>query len=124
MSEEEGDVEKSVDPNGFHAPNTSDGKPHEKGSFHHCRQMFRRGSLGGTLLMEQGGAHTRTWPYYFSRISFPQKNSGRPPIYPSEFICKGIKNIPLCKQRTQRKLVASLGVSKTMVQCWIVDSTI
>ena len=35
-----------------------------------------------------------------------------------------IKNIPLCKRRTQRKLVASLRVSKMMVQRWIVDSTI
>ena len=53
-----------------------------------------------------------------------QKNSGRPPIYPSEFVREGIKNIPLRKQRTQRKLAALLGVSKTMVQCWNVDSTI
>ena len=53
-----------------------------------------------------------------------KKNCGRPPIYPSEFVCEGIKNIPLRKRRTQRKLAASLGVSKTTVQCWIVDSTI
>ena len=86
--------------------------------------MFRCGSLDGSLLMEHGGAHMRIWPYYFYGISVPQKNSGRPPIYPSEFIHEGIKNIPLCKQQTQRKLAASLGVSKTTVQCWIVDSTI
>ena len=53
-----------------------------------------------------------------------KKNSERPPIYPSEFIHEGIKNIPLRKRRTQRKLAASLGVSKTMVQRWIVDLTI
>ena len=53
-----------------------------------------------------------------------KKNSGRPPIYPLEFICEGIKNIPLCKRWTQRKLAVLLGVSKTTVQCWIVDSTI
>ena len=35
--------------------------------------MFRHGSLDGSLLMEQGGAHLRTWPYYFSGISGPQK---------------------------------------------------
>ena len=35
--------------------------------------MFRRGSLDGTPLMEQGGAHAHTWPYYFSGISVPQK---------------------------------------------------
>ena len=52
-----------------------------------------------------------------------KKNCGRPPIYPSEFVREGI-NIPLRKRRTQRKLAASLGVSKTTVQHWIVDSTI
>ena len=76
MSEEEGDVEKSADPNGFYAPNASDGEQHEKGSFHYCHQMFRHGSLNGTLLMEQGGVHPCTWPYYFSEISFPQKIPG------------------------------------------------
>ena len=45
-------------------------------------------------------------------------------MYPSEFVREGIKNIPLWKRRTQRKLAASLGVSKTTVQRWIVDSTI
>ena len=85
--------------------------------------MFWRGSLDGILLMEQGGAHARTWPYYFTGISVPQKNCGRPPIYLSEFVHEGIRNNPLCKQRTQRKLAASLGVSKMTVQRWIVDST-
>ena len=86
--------------------------------------MFRRGSLDGISLMEQGRAHARTRPYYFTGISVPQKNCGSPPMYPSEFVCEGIKNIPLQKRRTQRKLAASLGVSKTTVQRWIVDSTI
>ena len=45
-------------------------------------------------------------------------------MYPLEFVREGIKNIPLRKRRTQRKLAASLGVSKTTVQRWIVDSTI
>ena len=124
MSKGEGDVEKSVDSDGYHDPNASDGQWHEKWSFHHGRRMFRHGSLDSTLLMEQGGAHARTWPYYFSGISVPQKNCGRPPIYLSEFICEGMKNIPLHKRRTQRKLAALLGVSKMMVQHWIVDSTI
>ena len=53
-----------------------------------------------------------------------KKNCGRAPMYPSEFVREGIKNIPLQKRRTQRKLAASLGVSKTTVQRWIVDSTI
>ena len=86
--------------------------------------MFRHGSLNGSLLMEQGGVHACNRPYYFSRISFPQKNSRRWPMYPSEFVQEGIKNIPLWKRWTQRKLVTSLGVSKTMVHCWIVDLTI
>ena len=45
-------------------------------------------------------------------------------MYPSEFIHEGIKDIPLQKRQTQRKLATSLGVSKTAVHCWIVDSTI
>ena len=40
-------------------------------------------------------------------------------MYPSEFICEGIKDIPLQKWQTQRKLAMSLGVSKTMVHRWI-----
>ena len=53
-----------------------------------------------------------------------KKYCGRWPMYPSEFIHEGIKNIPLCKRQTQRKLATSLGVSKTTVHHWIVDSTI
>ena len=53
-----------------------------------------------------------------------KKNCGRRPMYPLEFVHEGIKDIPLWKQWTQRKLVTLLGVSKTMVHHWIVDSTI
>ena len=53
-----------------------------------------------------------------------KKNWGRRPMYPLEFIHKGLKDIPLQKRWTQRKLATSLGVSKTMVHHWIVDSTI
>ena len=35
--------------------------------------MFQRGSLDGISLMEQGGAHVRTRPYYVTRISVPRK---------------------------------------------------
>ena len=35
--------------------------------------MFWRGSLDSIPLMEQGGAHARTRPYYFTGISVPQK---------------------------------------------------
>ena len=74
--------------------------------------------------MEQGCVHACNRPYYFSGISFPQNNSRRWPMYLSEFIQEGIKNIPLRKRQTQRKLATSWGVSKTMVHRWIVDSTI
>ena len=53
-----------------------------------------------------------------------KKNCRRWPMYPLEFVHKGIKNIPLQKRCTQRKLVTSMGVSMTMVHHWIVDLTI
>ena len=53
-----------------------------------------------------------------------KNNCRRRPIYPSEVICEGIKNIPLQKRHTQRKLATLMGVSKTMVHHWIVDLTI
>ena len=69
--------------------------------------------------------HTRAHGHIISpEFQSHKKKCGRPPIYLSEFVREGIKNIPLRKRRTQRKLAASLGVSKTMVQRWIVDSTI
>ena len=36
----------------------------------------------------------------------------------------GVKDVPLETRHTQRKLVMSMGVSKTTVHCWIVASTI
>ena len=69
--------------------------------------------------------HTRAHGHIISpEFQSHKKKCGRPPMYPSEFVREGIKNIPLRKRRTQRKLAASLGVSKTTVQRWIVDSTI
>ena len=53
-----------------------------------------------------------------------KKNCGRQPMYPLDFVHKGIKDIPLWKQWTQRKLATLMGVSKTTVHHWIVDSTI
>ena len=53
-----------------------------------------------------------------------KKNSGRPPIYPTEFVHEGVKDVPLRKRRTQWKLATSMGVLKTTDQCWIVASTI
>ena len=86
--------------------------------------MFRRGSLDGILLMEQGGAHARTRPYYFTRISVPQKKL-QETTYLSIGVClRGNKEHPIMQAMNQRKLAVSLGVSKTTVQHWIVDSTI
>ena len=122
-AKEEGDVKKSEDPNGFNAANAADGRWHEKGSFHHCHRMFWCGSLDGSLLMEQV-MHMHASGHIISPEFHSQKNCWRRPMYLLEFVHKGIKDIPLRKQWTQRKLVMSLGVSKTMVHRWIIDSTI
>ena len=95
ISKEEGDVEKLVDTDGPDATNAGDGQWHKERSFHYHCQIIWCGLLDSPLLMEQGGVHMCHWPYYFSRISFLQKICGRRPIYPSEVIRKGIKNIPL-----------------------------
>ena len=52
------------------------------------------------------------------------KKSRRPLIYLTEFVCEGVKNVLPRKRQTQEKLAASMGVSKTTVQHWIVASTI
>ena len=57
-------------------------------------------------------------------IISPEFHSHKKPMYPSEVVCEGIKNIPLWRRCTQRKLAKSMGVSKTMVHHWIVDLTI
>ena len=41
-----------------------------------------------------------------------------------EFIEEGVKDVPLRKRQTQRKLAMSMGVSKTTVHHWIVASMI
>ena len=55
-----------------------------------------------------------------------EKNSGRAPKYllGVEFIEEGVKDVPLRKRQTQRKLATSMGVSKTTVHRWIVASMI
>ena len=45
-------------------------------------------------------------------------------MYPTEVIQEGVNNLLLWKRHTQRKLVTSMGVSKTTVHCWIVGLTI
>ena len=52
------------------------------------------------------------------------KNSGRVPKYLPEFIEEGVNGILLRKRCTQQKLVKSMGVSKTTVHRWIVESTL
>ena len=51
------------------------------------------------------------------------KSSGRVPKYLPEFIEEGVKIVLLRKRHTQQKLVKLMGVSKTTVQCWIVELT-
>ena len=60
----------------------------------------------------------------FVQKLIPGKNSGRLRIYPKEFIQEGVKNVLLWKRHMQRKLVMSMGVSKTTVHHWIVALTI
>ena len=60
----------------------------------------------------------------FLQKLIPRKNCGRHTIHPTEFIQEGVKDVPLWKRHTQRKLVTSMGVSKATVDCWIVGSTI
>ena len=45
-------------------------------------------------------------------------------MYLPEFIEEGVKSVPLRKRHTQQKLVKLIGVSKTTVQCWIVELTL
>ena len=52
------------------------------------------------------------------------ENSRRAPKYLPEFIEEGVKDVLLRKRQTQRKLVMSMGVSKTTVHHWIVASMI
>ena len=108
---------KSEDPNGFNATNAADRGRHEKGSFHHCCQTVH--CLWNRVTCTHASGHIIS-PEFHSH----KKNCGRWPMSPSEFIYMGIKDIPLWKQQTQGKLAMSLGVLKTMVHCWIVDSTI
>ena len=86
--------------------------------------MFRRGSLDGILLMEQGGAHACTRPYYFTGISVPQKKLRETSYLSVGVRLRGNNEHPITQVTDPRKLAVSLGVSKTTVQRWIVDSTI
>ena len=53
-----------------------------------------------------------------------RKHCRRHAIYLTEVIQEGVKNLPLWKRHTQRKLATWMGVLKTTVHRWIVGSTI
>ena len=86
-----------------------------KGSMWHTAQYIDYGSEQCACI---------PWVILFLWKLIPRKNCGRPPIYLKEFIQEGVKDVPLWKRHTQRKLVTLMGVSKTTVHCWIVASTI
>ena len=93
----------------FHAPNASDGEWHEKGSFHHGRRMFRRGLLDGSLLMEQGGAHVHTWPYYFSGISVPQEKFWETSYLSVRVRLQGNQENPISQATDPKKVDSVIG---------------
>ena len=71
--------------------------------------MFQRGSLDGIPLMEQGGAHARTRPYYFTRISVPQKKL-RETTYLSIGVCpRGNKEHPITQAMNPKKAGGIVG---------------
>ena len=90
-----------------------------RGAFSIVAKSFSMASLTVHCLWNRV-VHTRATGHTIS-LEF---HSHKKPMYPSEVVCEGIKNIPLWKKCTQRKLAKSMGVSMTMVHCWIVDSTI
>ena len=56
--------------------------PLPKDSAWHAAQFITYGSRQHNLL---------------TRVQFPEKNSRRPPIYPTEFVCEGVKDVLLRK---------------------------
>ena len=77
--------------------------------------------LDDTQTVEVGRAHMHHRCNQLTQTVFPGKNSGRVPKYLPEFIEEGVKGILLRKRCTQPK---SMGVSKTTVHHWIVESTL
>ena len=74
--------------------------------------------------MEQGGAHARTRPYYFTGISVPQKKLRETTYVSIGVRLRGNKEHPIMEATNTKKAGGVIGVSKTTVQRWIVDSTI
>ena len=71
--------------------------------------MFRRGSLDGIPLMEQGGAHVRTWPYYFTGISVPQKKLRETSYLSVRVHLRGNKEHPITQATDPKKAGGVVG---------------
>ena len=54
------------------------------------------------------------WAILFLQKLIPQKNSGKPPIYPKEFVQEGVKNVLLQKRHTQRKLATLMWCQRQL----------
>ena len=54
------------------------------------------------------------WVILFLQKLIPEKNSRRPPIYLKDFIQEGVKDVPLEKRCTQRKLATSMGYQRQL----------
>ena len=91
---------------------------------HHHHQKVQHGMQHSLQTMGMHNAQACHRCNSFSQTQFPEKNSGRLPIYLTEFVQEGVKKVPLRKRHTQQKLAALMGVSKTTLHHWIVASTI
>ena len=63
---------------------------------------------------ESGQHACMPWVILFLQKLIPEKNSRRPPIYLKEFIQQSVKNLPLQKRHTQRKLAMSMGCQRQL----------
>ena len=59
--------------------------------------------------MEQGGAHARTWPYYFTRISVPQKKLRETSYLPIGVHPRGNKEHPITQVMDPKKAGDVIG---------------
>ena len=71
--------------------------------------MFRHGSLDGIPLMEQGGAHVRTRPYYFTGISVPQKKLRETSYLSLRVRLRGNKEHPIMQVTDPKKAGGVVG---------------
>ena len=89
------------------------------GNHHHC-QKIQHGTQHSTSRQHA----CVPWAIFFLQKLIPGKNSRSPLIYLKEFIQEGVKNVPLWKRHSQRKLAMLMGVSKTTEHHWIVALSI